>query len=350
MNVLYLYIGDVGAEEPAFFDQEARQSGINITAHAISNHGGKRAVLLSALTAPLQQNKYDVIVTTEYFIAFAVNLRLYLLGKKVKHIVYGLNQSSRLLKFNSSLINRFVNNVFNKTDLVVTHSRAEIDLFHQAHDIDINKFVFSHWGFDLPDAKEDMFANHKKDYLSFVGRNNRDLKAFCDAIKDINIHGIIITSADNAPNFPLPDNVEMHYDLNMDACLSCIRHSKINVVLVNDNERGAGHITIVASMLMKKPQIISDVSVVKEYFVDGVHGVSVPVGDSGRVKSAIIQLLDNDLTNIYGEQAFQYASKYFVNEVPSKRLVEIIVTVAGNKKPRECNEEWLHEYQSMVNK
>jgi glycosyltransferase involved in cell wall biosynthesis len=350
MNVLYLYIGKSGEKKPAFCDKEAKKVGVNITARAISNKGGKRAVLFSALTTPLEQKNYDVIVTTEYFIAFAVNLRLQLFGKKVKHIVYGMNQSARLLTFSNRLVNRWVNRVFNKTDLIVTHSRAEMKFFHHAHNIDIDKLVFSHWGFDLPDAGEDMFASRDKEYLSFVGRNNRDLKAFCHAIKGMDVSGIIITSANNAPDFTLPENVEIHYDLNMDACLSCMRHAKINVVLVKDDERGAGHITIVASMLMKKPQIISDVSVVKEYFVDGVHGVSVPVGDSESVKLAIIKLLENDVANVCGEQAYEYASKYFVNDASSKRLVGIVQSVVNNKKPDTCNSAWLSEYQLMTKK
>lgn len=348
MRVLFLYLGKKGEQKSAFFDQEAQRSNITVTTRSIPNHKGKRSVFLSALTVPLHQKDYDIIVTTEYFLAFAINLRLFFFGKKVKHIVYGLNQSARLLRFSNAWINQWVNRIFNKTDCVVTHSRAEMELFHQVHAIDKHKFIFSHWGFDLPDIQDDMFSSKSKPYLSFVGRNNRDIKTFCEAIKTLDVEGVVITSRNNAPNFSLPSNVDIHYDLNMDACISCMRHADINVVLVNDDDRGAGHITIVASMLMKKPQIISAVSVVKEYFIDGVHGVSVPIGDSVAVKEAIERLLDSDISERYAEQAYQYANNYFSNDYSSKRLVSILRCVYEDKPPEPCEPQWLEEYQTII--
>ncbi|MGS2717799.1 hypothetical protein ACVBE9_06485 [Eionea flava] len=347
MKVLFLYLGKKGEKKSAFFDAEAKKSNIDVTARSIPNHKGKRSVFLSALTTPLDQKKYDAIVTTEYFLAFAINLRLFLFGKKVKHIIYGLNQSARLLRFSNTLLNRLISKIFNQADWVVTHSRAEMRLFHQVHDIDQKKFVFSHWGFDLPKIKEDFFSGKDKPYLSFVGRNNRDIHTFCEAIKGLDIDGVVITSKNNAPKFSVPDNVELHYDLNMDACISCMRHAVINVVLVNDDERGAGHITIVASMLMKKPQIISDVSVVKEYFVDSVHGVSVPIGDHVAVKKAINFLRSNQDASEYAEQAYQYANKYFTNTYSSKRLVAILNSVYANAAPDACEPQWFEEYQAI---
>jgi glycosyltransferase involved in cell wall biosynthesis len=220
-----------------------------------------------------------------------------------------------------------------------------MELFHQAHNIDIDKFVFSHWGFDLPLLKNDIFANKDKEYISFVGRNNRDLKTFCHAIKDMDVNGIIITAAYNAPDFILPDNIEIHYDLDMDSCLSCIRHAKINVVLVKDGDRGAGHITIVAAMLMKKPQIISDVAVVKEYFIDGVHGVSVPLADSQRVRDAIVKLKDKEFFQSCGKNSSQYANKYFTNNTSSKRFVDVVQSTINNQKVDVCDPVWLDEFR-----
>lgn len=348
MRVLFLYLGQKGEQKPAFFDEAAKQSNIRVTTRSVPNHNGKRSVFLSALTTPLDQNNYDIIVTTEYFLAFAINLRLFLFGKKVKHIVYGLNQSSRLLRFSNGFLNRIINKIFNQADWVVTHSREEMSLFHRAHDIEQRKFLFSHWGFDVPEIKEDPFSSQTTPYLSFVGRNNRDISTFCEAIKTLDVNGVIVTSKNNAPDFPLPDNVEIHYDLNMDACISCMRHAAINVVLVNDDDRGAGHITIVASMLMKKPQIISDVSVVKEYFVDGVHGLSVPIGDHVAVQKAIDFLRNSNEATRYAEQAYQYASKYFTNAYSSKRLVSILNSVHAHTVPDACEPQWLDEYQSIA--
>lgn len=350
MKVLYLYIGSPDKDHRAFCDSEARKQNIKITTLALSKKWGVAGLLVSAFMAKIPAKKYDVIVTTEYFMAFAVSLRFFLLRKRVKHIVYGINQSAKLLVFKLSSINNFVNKIFNQADLFVTHSRAEMALFNKAHNIDINKFIFSHWGFDLPEVKKDIFSNRDKEYISFVGRNNRDLKTFCDAVGGMEINGVIIASIHDSPKFSVPDNIEIHYDLDMDACLSCLRHAKMNAVLVKDGNRGAGHITIVASMLMKKPQIISDVSVIKEYVVDGVHGVSVPLSDSQSVREAVQKLQDETFSQYCGEEAYLYASKYFINQTVSKRFIDVLITFMDGRKPDNCNREWLSEYQQITKK
>lgn len=344
MNVLYLYIGDPNQQHKAFFENEALAAGVSVTKCAIPQRGGKLGMLLSAFMKKINQKKYDVVITTEYFTAFGINLRLKLFGKKTKHIVYGINQSARLLTFNNVWFDCFINRTFDNADLFVTHSRAEMEIFHQKHQINTDKIVFSHWGFDLPEIKNDRFANRGKEYISFVGRNNRDLRTFCDSLNGMNMDGVIITSAFNKPDFELPSNIEIHYDLDMESCLSCIKHATINAVLVNDDDRGAGHITIVASMLMKKPQIVSDVAVVKDYFVAGAHGLSVPIGDSESVKKAIVDLSDDKRAKEYGEQAYHYANKYFVNQTVSKRFVEILKSVADGNKPDTCSPQWMEDY------
>ncbi len=347
MNLLYIYIGNPSKQEEAFCQEQAKKRNVNITTLALSGEKGGMRRVLAALMTRLPSKKYDVVVTTEYFAAFGINLKLFLLRTKIKHIVFGINQSARLLIFGSSVINKIVNKVFNQASLYITCSRTEMALFNRIHDIDLNKFVFSHWGFDLPPVKNDLFANRKKDYIAFVGRNNRDVKTFCDALLGMDINGIIITAKYNKPDFSLPENVEIHYDLDMDSCLSCIRHSKINAVLVNDDDRGAGHITIVAAMLMNKPQIISDVSVIKEYFVDGVHGVSVPVADVESVKQAIVKLQNEDFYLACGKQANEYAKKYFTNDSSSERFIDVAQAVANNQKPDVCNVQWLQEFNKI---
>lgn len=347
MNVLYLYIGDPTEPKELFCNPQAKKAGINIIKKAIPYNKGL-GLIISAFKVSLGANQYDMVVTTEYFTSFGVNLKLLFCSNKIRHVVYGINQSARLLVFQNKLINKLINRVFNKADFFITHSREEMRLFQRIHDIDNKKFGFSHWGFDLPKIRNDIFSNRKKKFLSFVGRNNRDILTFCNAIKDLDVNGIIITAKYNAPNFSLPENVEIHYDLDMDACLSCIKHAFCNVVLVRDGNRGAGHITMVAAMFMGKPQIISDVAVVKDYFIHQKHGISVPIADVNSVKDAIRQLENESVANSYGEEARSYANRYFINDEVARRFVDILQAVSQGIQPEVCDSNWVQEYNALT--
>ena len=100
-------------------------------------------------------------------------------------------------------------------------------------------------------------------------------------------------------------------------------------------------------MLMKKAQVISDVSVVKEYFIDGVHGRSVPIADAKAVEKVIADLQDGEQLQKYGNNAYQYAKKYFTNDVSSKRMVDILLSSQSGKKLDTCHPEWLKEYELL---
>lgn len=326
-----LYIGDFGGsnKHSTFFDKEAKENDIEVTTLGINANNNKKK-LIAALTTSISKNEYDIIVSTEYFISFAINIKLMLTKNKTKHIIYGLNQSARLIKSRYNIINNIINSVFNNSSLFVTHSKEEIKLFSKIHNLDGNKFSFSHWGFDLPVLKNDRFSNENNEYIAFIGRNNRDLRTFCDALAGSKYSGIIITAAYNKPSFPLPENINIFYDLPMDDCLSCIKHSKLNVVLVNDANRGAGHITIVASMLMKKPQIISDVKVIDDYFIDGRHGIKVPLNNAKLVKDAIKKLEQEPLYTEVSENAYLYAIQHFKNDKVANRFIDILKQVNRN--------------------
>ena len=135
----------------------------------------------------------------------------------------------------------------------------------------------------------------------------------------------------------------------MDDCMSCIKHSRFNAVLVDDDKRGAGHITIVAAMLMKKPQIISNVAVIKEYFINTLHGVSVPLNNSDKVKEGLSRLDKEPLYSETSKNSYEYASKYFTNKKIAERFVEILIQSHNNIKPVKYNSKWYEEYNLLNN-
>ena len=306
------------------------------------------AIILKSFLIPKRLSNYDVILTNEYFTSFGINLRLLLTLSKVKHITIGLNQSRRLLKTKVKLVDRILDYIFRRTDLVIVHSRREADLFNHIHNIPANKFYFSLWGYDLPEISVTRFSRWPKPYVCLIGRNNRDLATFIKAIDGINIDGIIITSHNETLPEKIPSNVYIFTDLPPNETLDCIKNALASAILLKDNDRGAGHITAVAAMFSGTPQIVSDVEVLRDYFIDGVSAITVPLGDVQAVRIAIERLIsDRAYSERLVENARRYAERWLTNERVTKRITYALTKLVERQELATVDPEWLEAYESL---
>jgi glycosyltransferase involved in cell wall biosynthesis len=307
------------------------------------------AILSKALFIGEDLSNYDLIITREYFAAFGINLRLLLTFSKVKHVTIGLNQSRRLLKTNFRLVDRLINVVFRRSDLVVVHSRREAELFSRLHRIPANKFYFSLWGYDLPPTEVTRFSAWPKRYVCLVGRNNRDVETFVRAIASVDIDGIMIISSNLCvASESLPANVHQFLDLPLGETLDCIKNASVSIILLKDNDRGAGHITMVSAMFLGTPQIVSDVDVIKDYVVDGVSAVTVPVGDVESVKLSIERLLDDSALAVkLSMNARDYAQRWLTNESVVRRMVSALDKLLQGQEFSPVDPDWLDAYEAF---
>jgi len=316
MKVLYLYISNDMSNESAWISENLPEGEYHFTSTPIPD-GSLSKRLLKTLFLPSPLKKYDVIVTTEYYLSFFLNIRLLLTGCKAKHVVWGLNQSRRLLVFRYNFINKIVNYIFNRTNAIITHSKREKKLFSNIHGVSPGKFKFVHWGYDLPLLSDSKYVNFDGDYICMIGRNNRDWKAFANAVASLGVMGVAVCSnvSESDRNALQSKGVYIYENLSMEDCLNVIKYAAANVVLVKDDSRGAGHITVVSAMLMSKPQVISKVDVLNDYFEDGVHGYTIPIDSDEELIEAIRSIIMNPQLSIeFGRNAKEYADNWFSNK------------------------------------
>ena len=200
-------------------------------------------------------SNYDVVATTEYYLTWAICLRLLLMPGRPKVVALGFTQSRRLLLTGIGPVDRLLNKIWRRASMFLVHSKAEATLFARIHDIPAERFVFSHWGYDLPVhdvAKTELPAGP---YVTMVGRNNRDIATFCSAVERAGIKGVLITASYMLERCPAerPENVLILADRTTEECLNYISGSVAHLVLVLDGDRGAGHISAVSAMLLGKP-------------------------------------------------------------------------------------------------
>jgi glycosyltransferase involved in cell wall biosynthesis len=289
---------------------------------------GSMARIKAAMLTPHSLQQVDLIISSEYYLSVGVNLRLLLTGCKTPHVVWGLNQSRKLLR--PPGLRWLVNRVFNRADRVVTHSREESLLFQHLHQIPASKFSFAPWGYDLPPIDATPFLAEARPYVCLVGRNNRDLDTFTAAVQKAGVHGVIITSslpADRRQSL-VDQGVEVFENLSFERCLACLRDSLFSAVLLNDSQRGAGHITIVSAMMLGKAQVVSDASVIQDYVINGEHALNVPLADVDACARAFSQLLNNpELAAQMGQRGRAHALAHYTNDAIARELLRVIHTV-----------------------
>ena len=288
-KLLLLYRGDDTSGDG--FKAVLEKRGWTVTKAPVSEFAPFKGIWEVARRGDLAH--YDVIAAAEYYLAWAVCVRL-MFSKKAKVAALTFNQSRRLLLTGFGPLDWFLNRIWRRASLFLVHSRDEAALFARIHDIPEDRFVFSHWGYDLPERDPKKTSLPSEPYVTMIGRNNRDLRTFCEAVERAGVKGVLVTAAYMLERQPVQSpNVLVLADRPMEECLNYVAGSFAHLVLVVDAQRGAGHISSVSAMLLGKPQIFSDVAPLSDYLKDGFNGIAVPVGDVDAVADAIRKLRDD---------------------------------------------------------
>ena len=285
--------------------------------------------LIEACWAARHIKNYDVVITNEYNNAFIFTLVGLFLSNDAKNIIIGMNLSGRALKFGFPPIDRAINKVFQNLSRIIVHSREEIDLFCSLHNIPRTKFIFSSWGFDVPTYSDPTgnFNLETPRYFCMIGRNNRDFTTFLEALTYCDVDGVIICGKDAKITASDTNRLRVFHDLSMEECAACVKYSLANVILVNDANRGAGHITAVMGMQFAKPHIFSDVLTLRDYLIPDKHGIGVKLNDVNEVKKAMLKLLNNaDVATGFGEAAQNDAQTIHSHAASQNRIYEIITS------------------------
>jgi glycosyltransferase involved in cell wall biosynthesis len=280
---------------------------------------------------------YDVVAASEYFLTWALCLRLLFNRQRPAVVALSFNQSQRLIRTGLKPADWVINRLWRRVSVFHVHSRAEARLFAKLHDIPEERFQFSHWGYDLPKFEARTATVRGKPYVTMVGRNNRDLETFSTAVQRAGVDGVLITAAYMVTRHPLEqhDNVKVLVDRPVDECLRYVANSFAHLVLVTDAGRGAGHISAVSAMLLGKAQIFSDVAPLADYLIDDFNGIAVPVGDVDAVTRAIRKLLsDAELRDRLGASGKSFALQSMSDSASAAGIANAVVNALDSARSR----------------
>ncbi len=282
-----------------------------------------------------------LVVSGEYRRAFLVNLALILTRSRAPHLVLGMNLSAKPITSRRRLLQRLIDRIFARSTTIVVHSTIEAELFARLHNLPSERFAFSHWGFDLPPATGGRFDAEAKPYFCMIGRNNRDVETFAEAVHRAGTRGIAVLPGYLQLDPAVEQSLQVHRDLPMADCINCICNSAANVTLLRDGSRGAGHITVVTAMHLGVPQIYSETAVLREYFPIAGVGLPVPVGDATAVADRMRQVLAGlpDAANLTATRK-AFARTWLSHSQSARRISDILIATIEGRHLSFADPDW----------
>ena len=324
-RILVLSVGDPGeaAQPLTGYGTLLADSGCAVERRVV-REGSSPHQVLRGLWLTRDIRSFDAIIVSDYTASFAVAFMAILLRSRAMLAAVGFNLSRRPFRSGRAPIDRIVNRIFGRLDRIVVHSTPEIDQFVALHAMDRARFSVVPWGFDLPPVADDVAdLVPAVPYVAMIGRNNRDFEAARRALEGTGIGGVFVGCQDQ---HPAADTVIRTYpSLPFEQCLGIMRGSLANLIILNDGNRGAGHITAVAGMLLERPHIFSDAPVIADYLQDRVHGIAVPFGSPQALRQAIRQLADDPaLCERYGRRGRETALAQMSNAAFGQKIAQIV--------------------------
>ncbi len=291
----------------------------------------------------------DVVVSSDAHIALGTAVLLYLFARRKPHVALTFNLVNRS-RFHPAL-DWLARIVLRSVTLFVTPSDHEREVFAQTYHLDMRRFAFEHWGGLPPEVAalslppQSIAAD--RPYFCAIGRNNRDFELFAKAFEGAPYRGVIITMKRYFDGVAIPDNVDVYYDLDQIECLRVIRHSLANVIPLKSDRIGAGHITMVFAMHLGKPQIVTALPAIADYFIADQHGLGVKPGDVAGLRSAMDEIYQQpERAAQMGEAARQYAQRWLTGKGHFPLMIDILDAIEQGKPLPDAQRGWREWQQS----
>ena len=210
---------------------------------------------------------------------------------------------------------------FQRIDRFVVFSNFERKLYSAYFDIPINKIMMTHWAVQPP-IPAFLPPTLPRNYICAIGSNSRDYPLLMKAMEALpHISLVLVTSLEACRNLHIPPNVKVLSNLPIQEVWNVIQHSQFMVLPLQHAEVPCGHVTLVNSLFLKKPVIITASVGIEDYIQDGFNGVTVPPGDRKAFIEAISKLWETpSLLQALGENGVSFAQTHCTEAAMCKFL------------------------------
>lgn len=286
--------------------------------------------------AAIRVKEDDLVITIGPWMALYVSIAMTILKKKNKILACTFNHGNG--KYFTGVYLFLARKIMlKKINLYVTYSQEERKIYSKKYKIPLDRIAFTHWAVSMPDKIESYHPLLKEGepYICTIGRNNRDLDTFIESVNDLEIKIIIVCRKAQLDLKKIRNrHITVFENISLKECNQILSNALINIVPIKDASVGAGHMTIVKAMQYGVPQIITDISTIRDYFIHNQHGLLVKSGNSNDMRKSILKLISNkELRKYYSANSIEFSKKWLSEEAAYKSLKATIDSIVTEKTP-----------------
>jgi hypothetical protein len=178
-----------------------------------------------------------------------------------------------------------------RVDLIVVHSRNEIEECIACFGLPRDRLLYVPLQRALKPRPRS--ENMQEPFLLALGTANRDYRLLFQVLSRHPRRTIVVAGTHALAGLDVPPCVEVRSGLSIDACHELVLSARINVIPVANATTASGQVTLLDSMGMGCPTIITRCPGSEDYVQDGVTAVLVEPQSADDLLHAIATLWDD---------------------------------------------------------
>lgn len=254
---------------------------------ARSQLGDIRAALQAIRQAA--QHKHSVLVTHSPKISLRCAALCKIFRLKIPHIAYSFHLDHLPTATKAWAMARCVSDI----QRLVVYSSLEIDTYHNFFKIPKERIDMIHWGVKPPPIPQGA-PLEQGSYICAIGSSNRDYKTLFAAMEHLpHIPLVAVAYPANCEGLHIPPNVRLRYDIPYTDVCNIVAHAKFMTLPLQGKESRCGHGTLVMSMFLNTPLVISDTEGIEDYVKEGKTAITCAHPDPKLWAQKIAELWDD---------------------------------------------------------
>lgn len=212
------------------------------------------------------------------------------------------------------------------TKKVLVYTTMQQKQFSKHFEMPIEKVDMLHWIDQAPHIDLSQAPIETGRYCCALGSQGRDYKILFEAMKQLpNIKLVVVASPASLNGLDIPANVKIYTNIPLKDAHNILAHSEFSVLPLRDAKTATGHMTIVASMFLKKTVLASEYEAAFDYIQDGHTGLFFNPKDVNDLKLKIQSLWDDPVKTVaMNDAAYAFADEYCTEKNAVKYLDNFI--------------------------
>lgn len=232
----------------------------------------------------------DLLVSHEAEMTFWCAVFARLTGLRARHVAYSFNYPFRPRQPRRAAMRLALRSVAE----FVVYSTMERSLYGAYFGVPEGRIRFAPWRMSRPhsDGTPPPVAGA---YVAAVGEFGRDYRHFAEAAARLPETPFVVVA--RRRSFPaglaLPPNVRLVFDLAPGAAFDVLAQATVTALPLAGDRIAAGHITLVATMLLGAPVVATASSGIADYVRDGETELTYPALDAAALAERLRRLLED---------------------------------------------------------